>query len=401
MEKFKNIKKDFPIFKERIIYLDNAATTQKPKEVIESIKEYYEKFNGNADRGLYFLSLKSSKVIEKTRRIIANLINSDPEEIIFTKNATESLNILAYSLENELVKKEEIVSTENEHHSNFIPWQQLAKRKKVKFKIIQVDKKNFDFKNFEEQITKETKIVTFSLMSNVSGKIYPAKEIINKIRKIKKDVIIILDATQAIAHIPINVKELDCDFLCFSSHKIYGPFGVGVLFGKKELLKKLNPVLFGGGMVLKVTKNSCIWKDLPKKFEAGSPDCANIYGLGKAIEYLKKINLKDIFDYENELKNYTIKKLYNIKNIRIFGHGDDSYGPIISFFIDKIHPHDIADICAKSNICIRAGSHCAQLLMRRLGISSSVRVSLSFYNDIEDIEKLIFCLNKISKILDG
>lgn len=390
-------KNDFPILK-GIHYLDNAATTQKPQIVIDSIKEFYETANANVHRGLYKLAEKATNEHEQARITIAKFINAKPEEIIFTRNATESFNILARSLEPEIKSEHTIISTEIEHHANFIPWQQLAKRTGAKFKVAKYNSKTHTLESVSNIVDEKTKIVAFTQMSNVSGLLIDVKKEISEIRRKNPDAIIIIDAAQSSPHIKIDVKDLDVDLLCFSAHKIYGPTGVGVIYGKKEILDKLEPSIFGGHMIDTVTIEKSSWGEIPAKFEAGTANSAGIVAFAKAIEYLEKNNLSELFKKEEELKEYLVAKLKE-ENVKIIGHNSNNYGPVVSFTIEGIHPHDIATIADKYNVCIRAGHHCAQPFMNALGVSATARASISFYNEKEDVNALIESIKYAKKIL--
>ena len=394
----KKLKKDFPIFKNNkdLIFLDNASTTQKPKQVINAIKEFYKNSNANIHRGVYKLSQKATEKYENSKKTVAKFINSSPEEIIFTKSTTEGINSLAYTLPSIFPNgKNEIVLTEMEHHSNLIPWQQLAKRKKMKLKFIKV-KNDFtlDMKDAKSKVTNKTAILSVVHVSNSLGTINPIKELI-KIAK-KKNTLTIIDAAQSVPHMKVDVKNLDCDFLVFSGHKMLGPLGIGVLYGKKHLLEKLQPFNFGGGMIKKVSLENAEWNSIPEKFEAGTQNIAGAVGLTEAIKYIKKIGIKNIEKREKELMKYSLKKLKKIKGIKIYNSEKNTSG-ILSFNLKNIHPHDIASLLDDYEIAIRAGHHCAMPLMKKLGIFGTVRIGFYFYNTKEDINKLIKSLNKINK----
>lgn len=395
--KNKDYKKDFPILK-KTTYLDNAATTQKPARVIERIKKFYEQENANTHSGEYALSENASILLEDARKEFANLINAKQEEIIFTRNATDSFNLIAEILKTKLTKKDNIIISELEHHSNFIPWQQIAHQNKIELKIAKYDDKNEKISP-QNLVDKNTKIVSFTLMSNVTGLINDAEQIIKEIRKKNKEAIIILDITQAVPHILVDIKKLDADFACFSAHKMYGSAGVGILYGKKIILDVLEPQRFGGSMIHSVTKQKSDWAETPHKFEPGTSNAEGIICSGEAIKYLKKEDLKTLFKKEEDLKNYALSELRKIKQIKIIGHKKEIHGPVIAFTIDGIHPHDIATICARHNVCVRAGHHCAQPLHEALGVHATTRASLSFYNDKKDVDELIIALKDTIKIL--
>ena len=391
---------NFPILnqkinKKRLVYLDNAATTQKPIEVINAIKEFYEKDNANVHRGLHELSLRSSIQYENAHKSVAEFINANEEEIIFTSGTTESINLLANSFEQILKPNDEIVITEMEHHSNFVPWQQLAIRKKLKLKIIPLKKDlSLDLDIAKKLITKKTKIVAITHISNSLGTINPIKEII--INAHKNNSLTIIDAAQSISHTKIDVKDLNCDFLAFSGHKIFAPTGIGVLYGKKHLLEKLQPSKFGGGMIKEVTIKNSTWNELPWKFEAGTPNISGAIGLQKAIEFVNNIGINNIEKHNQELTKYAISKLKNIPGITL--HTPKNQGPIISFTLKNIHPHDVSEILNLEGIATRAGNHCTMPLMNKLKIQGTNRISFQIYNTKEDIDILIKAINKVQEV---
>ncbi|PIN95629.1 cysteine desulfurase CsdA [Candidatus Pacearchaeota archaeon CG10_big_fil_rev_8_21_14_0_10_31_9] len=396
-------KKHFPIFENNpnLVYLDSAATTQKPKVIINKEKEFYEKENSNIHRGLYKLSEHATQEYEKVRKIIANFIGANHNEIIFTKGATESLNLLAYTIdslawENKKKGKNEIVLTELEHHSNLVPWQQLEKAFGYKLRFIPIKTDlTLDYNLARKVIGKNTAVVSISLVSNALGTQNDAKSVIKLAKKYKA--ITIIDAAQGIAHKKINVKDLECDFLTFSGHKAFAPFGIGVLYGKYNLLEKMRPFHFGGGMIESVNFHSSSFQNPPHKFEAGTPNISGAIILGEAINFINKIGLKNIEKYESSLVNYTYNKLKTIKGITIYKPANSQ--SIISFNLKDIHCHDVAQILSdKFNICIRAGHHCAMPLMSKLRVQGTCRISLSIYNTKEDIDKLIIGLNKVKEV---
>ncbi len=397
----KDFKKDFPLLENNpgLHYLDNAATTQKPGIVIEAIKRFYEEKNANTHRSIYSLSEQATNMLEDAREKIALLINTNPEEIIFTKNATEGLNNLANSLSAEVKENNNIVVTELEHHSNFVPWQQLAKKKKCEFRVAKYEDVLKDSAEaIKKLVDSNTSIVSFTHMSNVTGKILNVKKIVGMVRKKNKNTIIVVDSCQAAAHLKINAEELGADFICMSAHKFYGPMGIGVLYGRKELLKNINPFLYGGNMISKVTIEKSEWAEPPGKFEAGTIDVAGIIGAAKALEYFHG-NYEEIKKDEEALKEKLLGKLREIKGVKVIGHEDKGYGPIVSFTVNRIHPHDLATIADRNNVCIRAGHHCAQPFMAALGVSATSRASLACYNKEEDVDKLIESINQAKKML--
>lgn len=407
-ETAKKLKKDFPIFdnNENLVYLDSAATTQKPKQVIEAIKNFYENSNANIHRGVYSLSEKATELYEEARKVVAKFINADEKEIIFTRNTTESINFLSYVLPSILPKektsklghfkeKNEIVVTEAEHHSNLIPWQQLAKREKMKLKFIKIkDDFTLDLEDAKEKITDKTAIVSISHVSNALGTVNPVKEIV-KIAK-EKNAFTVFDAAQSVPHMKVDVKALDCDFLAFSGHKMLAPLGIGVLYGKEKLLEKLSPYGFGGGMIKTVSYENYEPAEIPEKFEAGTPNIEGTIALSEAIKYIDKLGIENLEKWEKELLSYLLKKLKEIPGIVIYCNEKNSSG-ILSLNIKKIHPHDVAFILNDYGIAVRAGHHCNMPLMKKLGISGTIRVSFYVYNTFEDVDKLIEGLKKVKE----
>ena len=393
-----NIKKDFPIFNNNpdLIYFDNASTTQKPQVVIDAITEFYSYYNANVHRGAYKIAEKSTDQFESSRNIIANFINANNNEIIFTKGTTESINLIAYSFGATLKDGDEIIISEMEHHSNILPWQML-KKNNVSIKFIPLNERGqLDIDKLESLITHKTRLISIIHMSNVLGTINPIDKIIALAKK--NNILTLVDAAQSISHEKIDIKKIGCDFLVFSGHKIMGPTGVGVLYIKEDHLNKLDPFLRGGQMIKEVEKYTATWNDSPWKFEAGTPNIAQVIGLSKSIIYMEKLGLDNIKKYEKELLNHLLLKLKNIEDIKIFGHHDDS-GPIVSFNIQGCHPYDIAKLLDGKEICIRAGHHCAQILMKHFKINYTNRISLFIYNSTQEIDLFINHLLKVIKIL--
>ena len=392
-------KEDFPIFENHpeLIYLDNAATSQRPKQVINSITNFYEKENANIHRGVYPLSEISTKKYDEARKKVAEFINAQKNEIIFTRNTTESINLLCHRIK-ALIKeeKDEILISEMEHHSNLVPWQQFAKLHGFKIKFIPVtDNHELDYEKAKELITEKTAILSVTHVSNVFGTINDIKTLINLAKE--KEAITIIDAAQSLQHIKVDVKELDCDFLAFSSHKMLGPTGIGILYGKEELLNKLPPFLFGGGMISKVTYEDATWAEIPEKFEAGTQNIAEAIGFAEAINYIEKIGFEKINKHEKELITYALNELKNLDNLTIYSPDLEKNAGIISFNLKEIHPHDVASILAENNIAIRAGHHCCMPLMKKLGISGTCRASISIFNTKEDIDRLIEGIEKVKE----
>lgn len=391
------IKKDFPIFENKnIAYLDSGATTQKPRYVLDKINEYYEKSNANPHRGAYSLSVEATELYESARAKIANFINAKyPEEIIFSKNASESLNLVAYSygLDN-LSEGDEVVLSIMEHHSNLVPWQMVTKKTKSTLKYMYINK-DFELskEEIESKITDKTKIVAITQVSNVLGTINNVKEIIKYAHK--KGAKVLVDASQSIPHMKVDVRDLDADFLAFSGHKMLAPLGIGVLYGKREILNKMNPFLMGGDMIEYVYEQNTTFAPLPNKFEAGTQNVEGVVGLSAAIDYIEKIGYEEIDKIEKEVVSYAIDELSKLDFLTLYMTPNrENHSSVISFNINGVHPHDVASILDSENVCVRSGNHCAQPLMRFLGIDSTCRASFYFYNTKEDVDRLVKALNK-------
>lgn len=391
------IRNDFPLIaNSSIAYLDSGATSQKPKIVLDKMVEFYEKNNANAYRGVYKLSEKATEEYANARETVKKFINaSKSEEIIFTKNATEALNLLAYSYGLDNVKEnDKIVISIMEHHSNLVPWQMVAKSKGAKLEYLYLDDDFNIPENELEKIDAKTKIVAITLVSNVLGSVVDVKNIIERAHKV--GAMVIVDASQAVAHRKVDVKDLDADFLVFSGHKMYAPLGIGVLYGKKDLLEKMSPFLFGGDMIEYVKEQETTFAPLPHKFEAGTQNVAGAVGLASAIEYINSIGFEKIEQIEKPIIDYAIEKLKALNYITLYSPKENLTG-VISFNIDGIHPHDSASFLANEDVCIRSGNHCAQPLMHYLGVDSTCRATISMYNTKEDIDKLISAIEKTYK----
>lgn len=402
-----DIRKEFPFFNDKknkdIVYLDSAATTQKPKVVLDSLDEFYTLYNANANRGAYKLAVEATRILEESRKKIKEFINANrSEEIIFTKSATESLNLISYSYGlNNLKEGDEVLISVVEHHSNLVNWKNICDITGAKLKYFYLDENlNFDINDFNSKINENTKIVSFTAQSNVLSFSIDAKKMIETVRE-KSNAVVVLDACQAVAHKDIDVKKIDCDFLVFSGHKIYSSTGVGVLYGKYELLDNMKPFLFGGDMIEYVREHEVSYQRPPHKFEAGTMDISAIYSLSKSIDYINKLGIDNIKKYEEELVKYCYKKLKDIEDIDIYYPKENREGSIIAFNIKNIHPHDVSQILDYYNINIRVGHHCAQVLHRFLGINSSCRVSISFYNTYEEIDKFIEGIKKVKEVFYG
>jgi len=401
------MKQDFPLFKTypNLVYLDSAATSQKPQIVIDAVSHFYSENNSNIHRGIYDLSQKATDMFEETRKKVSQFINADdPSEIIFTNGTTEAINIVASGWAKKNLKKGDvIVLTEMEHHSNIVPWQRLKDEIGIELVYLRITE---DYRlNYKEtasfllSMTKKIKLVSLAHASNVLGTVNPLDKIIPYVRKMNPDIKVLIDAAQSVQHMPIDVQKLDCDFLVFSSHKMLGPSGVGVLFGKRKLLESTDPFMVGSHMIKTVTKENTTWADLPDKFEAGTGNIEGVIGLGAAINYLQKVGFEKIRGQEKELIEYALEMFAKQKNIKLFGPKDsqDRLG-VFSFVIDDIHPHDVSEILNRFHIAVRAGHHCAQPLMERLDVSGTVRASFYLYNSMDDIDKLFDGIEEVKRV---
>ncbi len=396
------IRKDFPIFErtvrdgKKLVYLDSGATAQKPWSVINAETEFYTKHNAAVHRGAHQLAEEATDAYESARLIVANFIGAQDREIIFTKSATESLNAIAYAMGNAqsgnrfaLTPSDSIVVTEMEHHANLVPWQQLAKRTGAKLSWFSVtDDSRLDLTNIDQVITSNTKVVAVTHQSNVLGTINPLDAIVKRAHEV--GAVVVLDACQSIPHMPVNVAELGVDFLTFSGHKAVGPTGVGILWGRAELLEELPPFLTGGSMVSSVTMTDATWADIPQKFEAGVPNMAQAVGLGAALNYLTKIGMQAIHEHEIALTDYALEKMLEIPGIRIIGpNNNEQRGANISFTIKDIHPHDLGQFVDSQGIAVRTGHHCAWPLAKRMNVPATTRASFYLYNDESEVDALV------------
>lgn len=391
------IKKDFPIFNnKKISYLDSGATTQKPIQVINAINEFYQNYNANPHRGAYSLSIEATEIYESTRAKISKFINAKhPEEIIFSKNASESLNLIAYSygLDN-LKNGDDVVLSIMEHHSNLVPWQYVTKKTGSNLKYMYINNEyELSKEEIESKITENTKIVGITHVSNVLGTINNVKEIIKYAHK--KGAIVIVDASQSIPHMKIDVQDLDADFLVFSGHKMLAPLGIGVLYGKREILNKMNPFIMGGDMIEYVYEQETTYAPLPNKFEAGTQNVEGVIGLGAAIDYIENIGYENIEQIETKLVKYARAELSKLEFLDIYmTPNENNHSSVISFNIKGVHPHDVASILDSEGVCVRSGNHCAQPLLRYLGFDSTCRASFYIYNTQEDVDNLVKALIK-------
>ncbi len=399
----KNIRNDFPLLSSTnrakpLVYLDSAATTQKPRQVIDAVSSFYESNNANVHRGIYQLSEQATKSYENVRESVADFIGTaDPRSIIFTSGTTESINLVAYAWGRKNLKPgDEILITEMEHHSNIVPWQLTARETGANLRYIPILKNGtLDLSDPEKYFTKKTKLVSIIHQSNVFGTINPVKQIIDYAKSV--GAITIVDAAQSVPHANINVEELGCDFLAFSGHKMLAPTGIGVLYGKTKILKEMIPFLGGGEMISSVSMESATWNEIPYKFEAGTPKIAQVIGLGAAIEYLDKIGMDDVQKHGQDLLKYALISLSNIPGLTIYGDSTNR-GAVISFNVDNVHPHDLAQFLDQDGIAVRAGHHCAQPIMTKLGLSSTTRASFYLYNTKKEIDALCESIVKTKNI---
>jgi cysteine desulfurase/selenocysteine lyase len=400
----KRVRQDFPIFEQKVngktmVYLDNAATSQRPLQVIQAMNEYYLRYNANVHRGVYSLSERATKEYEGVREKVAEFINAkSPEEIVFVKNTTEGINLVAHSWGRLNVKKgEKILITEMEHHSNFVPWQILAGEKEACLDFIKISDEGLLMTKCLESMGKKTRIVSITHASNVLGTINP----VTKITRLAHEVgaIVLVDAAQSVPHMPVDVQEVDCDFLAFSGHKMLGPTGIGVLYGKKSLLNEMEPFMSGGDMISEVHfGDKAKWNETPWKFEAGTPNIAGTIGLGAAIDYLNKIGMKDVREHEKDLTKYALKEMAKIEGAEVYGpKNSELRAGVVAFNLQGIDPHDLASILDSEGISIRAGHHCAQPLMDRLNLRTTARASFYIYNTKEEVDALMDVLRRLGR----
>jgi len=396
------IAEDFPILSrtirdgKRLVYLDSGATSQKPNVVIDAQSNFYRLQNAAAHRGAHQLAEEATDALESAREIVANFLNSEIDEVVYTKSATESLNLISYAIGNSekgnrfhLTADDEIVITEMEHHANLIPWQQLAGRTGAKLRWFEVTPEGrLDLSNIDSMITAKTKVVALTHQSNVLGTIIPLTEIVKRAHEV--GAVVVLDACQSVPHMAVDVKALGIDFLAFSGHKTVGPTGIGIFWGRRELLAELPPFLTGGSMIENVTMTSATWAPAPRKFEAGVPNMAQAVGLGAALTYLTKIGMQEIHDHELALTKYLLDEFTTIDDLKVIGPRDlDMRGGLVSFTVGEIHPHDLGQFLDNQGIAVRTGHHCAWPLTRKLGVPASTRASFYLYNTFEDLDELV------------
>jgi len=392
------IRADFPILKRKVygkqlVYFDNGATTHKPQQVIDSIVDYYSNFNSNVHRGVHKLSVEATTAFEDSRKYVAHFINAeDDREIVFTRGATESINLVANSFLSLINKGDEVLITSMEHHSNLVPWQQLCEKKNAKLKVVPVsDDGNLDMEFLDNMLSEKVKIFALSHISNVLGTINPIKEIIAKAHKF--GIPVLIDGAQAIAHLKVDVQDLDCEFYCFSAHKAYGPMGFGVLYGKKEWLTRLQPYQYGGEMISSVSLDKTTFNEIPYKFEAGTPNVSGALATVAALKYIKNIGIDNIAKYEDDLLEYATEKLLEIDKMRIIGTSSEKTA-VISFLVGDIHPYDIGTLLDQMGVAVRTGNHCAQPLIDNYCIPGTIRASFAVYNSKEEVDYFIEALKK-------
>lgn len=404
MKKTSDLRKDFPLLETKmndqpLTYLDSAATSQKPKQVIDEIADYYNKYNSNIHRGVYNLAVKTTDKYENVRHKVAKFINAyRDEEVLFTKGTTQSLNWIAQGyVRYNLHEGDEIVTTYMEHHSNIVPWQAIAQEKNLKVKYVTLTEEGkLDLDDLKQKITDKTKIVAVTHVSNVLGTINPIKEIAAIVHQ--SNAILVVDGAQSVPHLPVDMQDLEADFYVFSGHKMLGPTGIGVLWGKYELLEKMHPLEYGGEMIDSVTTEKLTFKEIPWNFEGGTQNIEGVLGLGAAIDYLEEIGMENVARNDEDLQKYALEKLANIKSIEFYGPKDPNQRcGVVSFNLKGIHPHDVATFLDADGIAVRAGHHCAQPLMDWLGVSATLRASFYFYNTYEEIDKLVDSLKKVEE----
>jgi cysteine desulfurase/selenocysteine lyase len=392
------IRADFPIFKAHpeLVYLDSAATSQTPKQVTDAIQEYYENFNANVHRTIYSIGNQATLAFESAREKVAKFIHAEESKsVIFTKSATEAINLTAHAWGRKYLSAgDEILITEMEHHSNIVPWQLIAKATGADLKYIPITEHG-ELENWENCISDKTKIVAVTQQSNVFGTVNPIKDIVEKAHS--AGAVVLVDAAQSVPHLQVDVQDLGCDFFAFSGHKMLGPTGVGVLFGKTDLLEEMDPFLGGGEMIKTVTMETSTWNDIPHKFEAGTPNIAQAIGLGAAVDYLSEIGMDSVHAHEQVLLQYALDALSDISGVTLYGNPQNR-GGVVSFNMDDIHPHDVAQFLDNDGIAVRAGHHCAQPIMKRLGVSATCRASVYLYNTKSEIDQLASSLEKIKSV---
>ena len=392
----KKVRQDFPILARQVydkplVYLDNAATSQKPRSVIQALTDYYEGYNSNVHRGVHALSMEATDRYEEARKKVADFIGAPTAEtVIWTRNATEAINLVAYSWARVNVREgDEIVATQMEHHSNLVPWQQIAKANGATLRIIPLNKDGtLDLSDIDSYVTPRTRLLAFAQMSNTLGTINPSEKLVARARAVGASVLI--DAAQSVPHMPVNVQELDCDFLGFSGHKMLGPTGIGALYVKPEILKGMEPFLTGGEMVLEVWNDRATWNDLPMRFEAGTPNIADAIAFGAAVDYLQDLGMDEVREHEKQITEYALTRFQEIEEIDVYGPRDPEIrGGIVSFHSADVHPHDLGTYLDREGVAIRTGHNCTMPLMREIGIAATARASFYLYNLEEEVDILV------------
>lgn len=404
MTSIETIRADFPILQRTVkdhplAYLDNAASSQKPLAVLQAMDDYYRHTNANVHRGVHTLSEEATKLYEGARGRIGRFINAgSSKEIIFTRNATEAINLVAYSwgLDN-LGPGDEVLITEMEHHANIVPWQLVCQRTGATLRYIPIDARgDLRLDLLDELLTERTRLFAFVAMSNVLGTINPTAQLVARAHTV--GALALVDGAQSVPHMPVDVQALDCDFLVFSGHKMCGPTGIGVLYGRRDLLEQMPPFMGGGDMIREVHMDGSRWNSLPWKFEAGTPAIAEAIGLGAAVDYLSELGMPWVREQEHALVNYAVEKLSQVEGLRIIGPDGDQRGGVVAFTLDDIHPHDIAAILDSEGIAIRAGHHCAQPIHDHFGIVATARASFYFYNTFEEVDRLVAAMEKVQSV---
>lgn len=418
------IREDFPILKRKthgqtLVYLDSGATSQKPEAVIEAMNKYYRETNANINRGVYEMSVESTELVEETRKKVAAFIGGRSEEVIFTRNTTESINLVAYTWgEENLHSGEAVVITKLEHHSNMIPWQELCRKKGAELRVVDVDGKGelvesqeikreekdglrIRVGGWKEALDEKVVLVAITGQSNVLGTEVSVEQITKRVREKSSNALVLVDGAQMVPHMKVDVQKLGVDWLAFSGHKMLGPTGVGVLWGKKEILEKMSPFLYGGDMIGEVKLTGASWASLPNKFEAGTPDIAGIVGLGAAVDYLSAIGMDKINEYEKELTRYLLEKMRELSSsglVEVYGGEIERKGGAVTFNVKGVHAHDTAQILDSFGIAVRSGQHCAAPLVIGFGVSAMVRATVYLYNTKEEIDRLIECIKEVPKV---
>ncbi|MCS7234869.1 MAG: cysteine desulfurase [Armatimonadetes bacterium] len=397
-----DVRQDFPLLQRSVdgkplVYLDSAATSQKPRVVLEALQRYYEEYNANVHRGLYRIAERATLAYEEARAKVAAFIGAAAEEVVFTRGTTEAINLVAYAYGDAFVRPgDEIVVTEMEHHSNLVPWQLLAQRRGARLRVVRVRPEDgtLDLEGLDQVLTDRTRLVAVAHQSNVVGTINPVREIAQRAHAV--GAVVLVDGAQSVPHMPVRVGELGCDFLAFSGHKMCGPTGIGVLWGRRGLLEAMPPFHGGGEMIERVELERSTYKDPPHRFEAGTPNIADAIALGVAVEYLQSLGMEAVREHEKALVRYALAQLAEVRGVRVYGPTDlEARGGAVAFTLEGVHPHDVAQVLDSEGVCVRAGHHCAQPLHRALGLAATARASVYLYNTPEDIDALVRGLERV------